>query len=226
MVLIHISPDWISVAESQGSPIDTLYEEEIAYLKKAGQKRRQEFAAVRHCARIALQSLNYERPVMVPGRSGLPTWPNGLIGSMTHCNSYCAAAVASSQVCNAIGIDAEPNRSLTPGVLDRIASSTECEHVQYLRALHPHISFDRLLFSIKESIYKAVFSNSGDSLRFKDVRVLVNPNGNFDAQITSSHLRCASLQGTWGERDGILGSIVTIHPIDPPARATVLAEPH
>lgn len=48
MVLIHISPDWISVAESQGSPIDTLYEEEIAYLKKAGQKRRQEFAAVRH----------------------------------------------------------------------------------------------------------------------------------------------------------------------------------
>ena len=226
MVLIHISPDWISVAENKGSPIDTLYEEEIAYLKKAGQKRRQEFAAVRHCARIALQSLNYERPVMVPGRSGLPTWPNGLIGSMTHCNSYCAAAVAPSQVCNAIGIDAEPNRSLTPRVLDRIASSTECEHVQYLRALHPHISFDRLLFSIKESIYKAVFSNSGDSLRFKDVRVLVNPNGNFDAQITSPHLRCASLQGNWGEHDGILGSIVTIHPIDPPARATVLAEPH
>ena len=24
MVLMHISPDWISVAESQGSPIDTL----------------------------------------------------------------------------------------------------------------------------------------------------------------------------------------------------------
>ena len=143
---------------------------------------------------------------------------------MTHCNSYCAAAVAPSQVCNAIGIDAEPNRGLTPRVLDRIASSTECEHVQYLRASQPHISFDRLLFSIKESIYKAVFSNSGDSLRFKDVRVLVNPNGNFDAQITSPHLRCASLQGNWGERDGILGTIVTIHLIDLPVRATALAE--
>ena len=134
---------------------------------------------------------------MVPGRSGLPTWPNGLIGSMTHCNSYCAAAVASSQVCNAIGIDAEPNRSLTPGVLDRIASSTECEHVQYLHALHPHISFDRLLFSIKKSIYKAVFSNSGDSLRFKDVRVLVNPNGNLPhtqraVPLISSHQRPAA----------------------------------
>ena len=154
---------------------------------------------------------------MVPGRSGLPTLLNGLIGSMTHCNSYCAAAVAPSQVCNAIGIDAEPNRGVTPGVLDRIASSTKCEHVHYLRALHPHISFDRLLFSSKESIYKAVFSNSGDSLRFKDVRVLANPNSNFDTQITSSHLRCASLQV-------ILGTIVTIHLIDLPVRATALAE--
>ena len=142
---------------------------------------------------------------MVPGRSGLPTLLNGLIGSMTHCNSYCAAAVAPSQVCNAIGIDAEPNRGVTPGVLDRIASSTKCEHVQYLRALHPHISFDRLLFSSKESIYKAVFSNSGDSLRFKDVRVLANPNSNFDTQITSSHLRCASLQVILGRARRNLG---------------------
>ncbi|WP_425393639.1 4'-phosphopantetheinyl transferase family protein [Actinomyces gerencseriae] len=177
----------------------------MAYLKKAGQKRWQEFAAVRLCAKIALQSLNYERPVMVPGRSGLPTLLNGLIGSMTHCNSYCAAAVAPSQVCNAIGIDAEPNRGVTPGVLDRIASSTKCEHVQYLRALHPHISFDRLLFSSKESIYKAVFSNSGDSLRFKDVRVLANPNSNFDTQITSSHLRRASLQVILGRARRNLG---------------------
>lgn len=38
MILTHISPDWISVAESQGSPIDTLYEEEIAYFKKGGTK--------------------------------------------------------------------------------------------------------------------------------------------------------------------------------------------
>lgn len=142
---------------------------------------------------------------MVPGRSGLPTLLNGLIGSMTHCNSYCAAAVAPSQVCNAIGIDAEPNRGVTPGVLDRIASSTKCEHVHYLRALHPHISFDRLLFSSKESIYKAVFSNSGDSLRFKDVRVLANPNSNFDTQITSSHLRCASLQVILGRARRNLG---------------------
>ena len=142
---------------------------------------------------------------MVPGRSGLPTLLNGLIGSMTHCNSYCAAAVAPSQVCNAIGIDAEPNRGVTPGVLDRIASSTKCEHVHYLRALHPHISFDRLLFSSKESIYKAVFSNSGDSLRFKDVRVLANPNSNFDTQITSSHLRCASLQVILGRARWNLG---------------------
>lgn len=142
---------------------------------------------------------------MVPGRSGLPTLLNGLIGSMTHCNSYCAVAVAPSQVCNAIGIDAEPNRGVTPGVLDRIASSTKCEHVQYLRALHPHISFDRLLFSSKESIYKAVFSNSGDSLRFKDVRVLANPNSNFDTQITSSHLRRASLQVILGRARRNLG---------------------
>ena len=81
---------------------------------------------------------------------------------MTHCPSYCAAAVAPSDVYKSIGIDAEPNESLSSGMLERIASFSERTHVQTLSNKLPNVAFDRLLFCIKESVYKAWFHRFGE----------------------------------------------------------------
>jgi 4'-phosphopantetheinyl transferase EntD len=78
-----------------------------------------------------------------------------VVGSITHCDSYTAAAVCSDRHFRSLGIDAEINQPLPEGVLSLIASSNEQVTLNRLR--DSSISWDRLLFSAKESIFKAWF---------------------------------------------------------------------
>jgi 4'-phosphopantetheinyl transferase EntD len=115
-------------------------------------KRREEFTAGRTCAREALALLGMPRMPILQGKQNEPLWPEGVVGSITHCKGYCAAAVALLDCCGGIGIDAEPNESLPPGVLELIARRPEKDWI--LNANEGEICWDRLLFSIKESLYK------------------------------------------------------------------------
>ncbi len=56
-----------------------------------------------------------------------------------------------------IGIDAERNLRLSRRVVERIASEVEREMVCELLRTHPQIAWDRLLFSVKETAYKACY---------------------------------------------------------------------
>ena len=55
----------------------------------------------------------------------------------------------------ALGLDAEPNEALPDGVLDMIALEDEKARLAELTAAAPAVCWDRLLFSAKESVYKA-----------------------------------------------------------------------
>jgi 4'-phosphopantetheinyl transferase EntD len=115
-------------------------------------KRREEFTAGRSCARAALAMLGLPRMAILRGKQNEPLWPEGVVGSITHCKGYCAAVVASLYSCSGIGIDAEPNESLPHGVLSLIGRQKELDWV--LNATQDDICWDRLLFCIKESLYK------------------------------------------------------------------------
>ena len=54
-----------------------------------------------------------------------------------------------------LGLDAEPNEALPDGVLDMIALEDEKARLAELTAAAPAVCWDRLLFSAKESVYKA-----------------------------------------------------------------------
>ena len=203
--------DSMVVIETQGDVFDSLFQVERKYLTQVGRMRRSEFSAVRHCAIAALSYLGYERPVMVPGLAGEPTWPEGVAGSMTHCPSYCAAAVAPSDVYKSIGIDAEPNESLSSGMLERIASFSERTHVQTLSNKLPNVAFDRLLFCIKESVYKAWFHRFGECLRFKSINVNIEVCGSLHFVVASNVTVRFNQLGYWNEDGGILGSVVAFY---------------
>ncbi|HEY3692789.1 MAG TPA: hypothetical protein VGL46_21300 [Pseudonocardiaceae bacterium] len=49
---------------------------------------------------------------MVPGERRKPVWPPGVVGSLTHCTGYRAAAVAHRRGVLTVGIDAEPHEPL------------------------------------------------------------------------------------------------------------------
>ncbi len=100
------------------------------------------------------------QPVL-PGERGAPRWPDGLIGSMTHCDGYCAAALARAGELVSLGIDAEPHDRLPEGVLDVTTLPAERTRLRELARSRPSVHWDRLLFSAKESVYKAWFPLTG-----------------------------------------------------------------
>ncbi|HEX5742053.1 MAG TPA: 4'-phosphopantetheinyl transferase superfamily protein, partial [Pilimelia sp.] len=125
------------------------YPEEAAQVVRAVPRRRAEYLTVRACARQALGQLGVA-PVPLPrGEGGAPVWPEGVVGSLTHCAGFRGAAVAPAHRYAAIGIDAEPDAPLPDGVREAVALPGELADPP----VTPHA--DRLLFCAKEAVYKA-----------------------------------------------------------------------
>ncbi|MET9659122.1 4'-phosphopantetheinyl transferase superfamily protein [Streptomyces sp. NPDC006510] len=177
-------PD-VMVVELFADPPDIhLYPEEADIVEHAVDKRRREFATVRLCARTALASIGFPPGPILHGRSGSPTWPDGVAGSMTHCPGYRAAAVARTAAVTSVGIDAEPNSALPRGIERMVASAEERRTLDRLTLSHPAVAWDRLLFSAKESTYKTWFPLMGRWLDFSDCTITPDPErGTFNSSL-------------------------------------------
>jgi len=185
-------------------------------MARAVPKRRSEFATGRACARAALAKLGLPPSPIVPGPRGAPQWPAGVAGSITHCAGYRAAAVAYLTDVAGIGLDAEPNAPLPDGVLDRIAVAQEQAWLPELAAAAPGVSWDRLLFCAKESVYKAWFPLTRRWLGFEQAVITVDLRaGAFTAELLEpaealDGRRVASFAGHWLARDGLVLTAITV----------------
>ena len=172
----EILPPEVATAEAfdDGAPA-VLFPAEEAAMARAVPKRRREFTTGRVCARAALAKLGLPPAPIVPGPRGAPQWPAGVTGSITHCAGYRASAVAHLKDLAGIGLDAEPNAPLPDGVLERIAVPQEQAWLPGLAAAVPGVSWDRLLFCAKESVYKAWFPLTRRWLGFEQAAITVDP---------------------------------------------------
>lgn len=171
-----ILPGCVATAEAFSDVPETgLFPAELAAIARAVPKRRGEFATVRHCARVALAELGVAPAAIVPGPRREPQWPPGVIGSMTHCDGYRAAAVARECDLSSLGIDAEPHQALPDGVLAHIARPEEFVSLAQLQRGRPDVHWDRLLFSAKESVYKAWFPLARRWLGFGEATITFDP---------------------------------------------------
>lgn len=210
-LLEHLLPTWLGGAETFTDPPDAaLLPEEEPLVARAVDKRRHEVTTTRSCARRALAELGVE-PVAIPrGERGEPVWPDGIVGSMTHCTGYRAAVVARARDAVTVGIDAEPHDKLPDGVLDVVALPEETEHVKHLSTVDGSVHWDRILFSCKESVYKAWFPVAREWLGFEDAQLTFDPQQRtFRAQLrkTGPEIGGAALEsfdGTWIVHDGLL----------------------
>lgn len=191
-----------------------LFPDEERFVRNAVESRRREFATARACAREALTLLG-RSPVAIPsGNRGEPRWPEGIVGSITHCRGYRAAALADSATFAAIGIDAEPHARLRPGTLSLIATANEVEWVQGRLHDSPGIAWDRLLFCMKEAAYKAWAPLVTASLGFRDAVVSLDPaNQGFtvglpDLNPAQAGRAYSSLAGKWLVSDGLMVAAV------------------
>jgi len=197
--------------ETSGDEVLNLFPAEAAALRGAGRKRLTEFMTVRWCARQALAQLGRSAAPIVPGLLGMPLWPSGVVGSMTHCPGYRAAAVATAADLTSVGIDAEPDLPLPEGVLDVVALPSERRELPG----RGDVAWDRLLFSAKESTYKAWFPVTHGSLGFHEVEIVLSPFGTFTAHLhtpSPSILRGTHLAGRWVAGGGVVLTAVAVLP--------------
>ncbi|MGH3683760.1 MAG: 4'-phosphopantetheinyl transferase family protein [Pseudonocardiaceae bacterium] len=188
-----------------------LFAEEEALLTRSVDKRRREFATARACARRALSELGLPPVAVLPGERGAPQWPVGVVGSMTHCGGYRAAAVAWAEDLTTIGIDAEPALPLPDGVLGLITSAEERALLSGLTDTAPEVCWDRLTFCAKEAVYKAWFPVTKQWLGFTDAVVEINRDGTFIAQLLVTGPRgVEGFTGRWLVRDGLLLAAIAV----------------
>lgn len=216
----ELLPSEVRTAEAFGDPDGvTLLPEEAAVVARAVDKRRREFGTVRHCARAALARLGVPAaPILpiLPGERGAPGWPDGVVGSMTHCDGYRAAAVARRGDLHSIGIDAEPHEPLPDGVLETVTLAPERAWIAALAAEVPGVCWDRLLFSAKESVYKAWFPLARRWLGFEEAEITVEPAQNrFAARLlvpgpVVAGRPLTGFTGQWLVRDGLVLTAIAV----------------
>ncbi|MEV6174536.1 4'-phosphopantetheinyl transferase superfamily protein [Streptomyces sp. NPDC051954] len=198
-----------------------LYPEEEAVVARAIDKRRREFAAVRACARRAMEKLGVPPQPVLPGERGAPGWPAGLVGSMTHCDGYHAAALVRATDLASIGIDAEPHHPLPEGVLAAASLPAERQRLRELAVARPDVHWDRLLFSAKESVYKAWFPLTRQWLDFTEADIEFSadpgerPGGGFRAELLVpgplvGTRRIGHFEGRWTVRRGLAATAVAV----------------
>jgi 4'-phosphopantetheinyl transferase EntD len=216
-MLAKILPSGVESAEVFGGECDDgeLFGEEAALVAGATAKRRREFTGVRVCARLALARAGVRPAPIMPGPSGAPLWPSGIVGSMTHCHGYRAAAVGRADAFAAIGIDAEPHEVLPGAVLPRVASESERTGLAGLAAVAPEIRWDRILFSAKESVFKAWSPATGRRLGFAGVEVVLDVSGNFVAHLLVpgpmvGGRRVGTFDGFWAVERGLVATAVAV----------------
>jgi 4'-phosphopantetheinyl transferase EntD len=203
--------DALAAAELYSDPRELApLPEEEPLIAKSVPKRRNEFVTVRYCARQALVELGADPVPILKGEKGEPCWPDGFVGSLTHCEGFRGAVVGRRGEVRSVGIDAEPHDVLPQGVLDAISLPAERAELQ---ALGDGVHWDRVLFCAKEATYKAWFPLTRRWLGFEDAHITFDADSSGQAGTFTSTILIdpealsgpplTSLTGRWAVRNGI-----------------------
>lgn len=217
-LLSGVLPDVVVAAELYSDPegLAPLPEEEPLVARSVA-KRRNEFVTVRHCARQALGELGVSPVPILKGDKGEPCWPDGIVGSLTHCDGFRGAVVGRAAEIRSVGIDAEPHGELPKGVLDAVSLPVERHE---LAALPTELHWDRILFCAKEATYKAWFPLTHRWLGFEDAHITFDVDGSRAAGTFHSRVLIDpsaesgpplnTLRGRWSVREGLVLTAIVL----------------
>lgn len=132
-------------------------------------KRQAEFLAGRLCARAVLRCFGEGDHVVGVGGHREPLWPADVLGSITHSGRYAAAALCRAGEVAGLGIDIETvvDECTRASLLALVVTPAE---LALLRQAPTALTDDHLLtlvFSAKESFFKAAFAQVGEYFGFE-----------------------------------------------------------
>jgi len=177
--------------DHRDSWLDELTPVEKAQIGDVCEKRYTEFAAGRSQSRQLIAVLTGVAETLPIGEYRQPIWPKGIIGSISHSDDYCAVAVTRRAIVTGVGIDVEPFEPLDPEVADVVLTKSEHAAISALdvqavsqgQALADQAANSslagakahKLIFSIKEAIYKCCYPQVRAFIDFKQCEVILDP---------------------------------------------------
>ena len=150
---------------------------EAAAVLGAAPRRVAEFASGRGYARAALRSLALPGGPVGRHPDGAPAWPDQVVGSISHASDLCCAVVAKAGDIQALGVDLERARDISPLAARRVCSDEEV-------AAHPRIlaserwSLVQIAFCAKEAGFKALASSGADTWNLRQLEIRFGPEMN------------------------------------------------
>ena len=119
--------------------------------------------------------------------SGAPQWPARLVGSLAHDNAFAVAAAAWAWPISGLGVDIEPAEPLPDDIVDLVLTREEARETAGDGIAR------RLVFAVKEAVYKAVFPLDGSAPDYHDIRASLADG--VATLIDGRRLRLCALEG-------------------------------
>jgi len=220
--MIHaiLPPEVVAVTDAElgldeSAVLASLYPVEARQIAGAVAGRRADFAWARACAREAMSRLGVQSGPIVRGGKGMPVWPPGVVGTLTHTDGLRAAALAPADRVRSVGLDVEPHEALADGVLEVVSLPEEAAWVRAMGAEIGSVHWDKLLFTAKEATYKAWFPLTRRWLGFEDAHITLVPDSR------CGEGRVGSRRGDHGGDDDNDDTVITGS-----LRSRVLVDPH
>ena len=148
--------------------------EENYFSQLSSVSRKEHYRSGRICAGEVLSKLGtIGQPVLRDPQTREPLWPEGISGAITHSGNWAAAAAGKTSDVLGIGIDLEDlERQVDSRISRHVCLPEEQKWLQQCReeCLEQNL---KIIFSAKESIFKAFFPYTRTYLHFHDARILM-----------------------------------------------------
>ena len=148
--------------------------EENYFSQLSSFSRKEHYRSGRICAGEVLSKLGTPgQPVLRDPQTREPLWPEGISGAITHSGKWAAAAAGKTSDVSGIGIDLEDlERQVDSRISRHVCIPEEQKWLQECGEdfLEQNL---KIIFSAKESIFKAFFPYTRTYLHFHDARILM-----------------------------------------------------
>ena len=196
-----------------------LFPDEEALIARAVEKRRKEFTAGRTCLRNALARLGVSRGPILQNKKRSPRIPRGYTASITRSGELCAAAAVEKGEIAAIGIDVEAHSALKSNIKNMILVPNEQTMINALPN-RGNVHWGKVIFSAKESFYKAYFQITEQYLDYLEAEFVLEPeNRRLSCHLLIpspvSNLEGRTFQGKYQIADGYVFTAFAIPGLDP-----------
>ena len=157
---------WAPLEALSGDP----HPDEREDIASAAPNRQKEFAAGRLLARALSEQLGLPPAPLRRAEDRAPVWPDDRAGSLSHCDTLCAAAVGKRSAVQSVGVDVETIGRVEEKLWPTLFTEKEAD---YFSSLAPDtVALDTtLFFSAKESFYKCQYPLTQEWVGFQDVEI-------------------------------------------------------